>query len=98
MKAVGRCLTVGELIEAIAGLDELTPVAAHDCGLSEVVAGVDLVEIDPGVSIDIDAWRWQSLLYDLIDAIASAGTISDARDAADNAAEEVGYIPGGRRQ
>jgi hypothetical protein len=95
MKAAGRCLTVGELREAIAGLDKLTPVAAHDYELSEVVAGTTLVEIDPDVPLDIDE-RWNELaalrkfVLDVATGGAGNAQLRDVRSRAGNLVDEYG--------
>jgi hypothetical protein len=88
MKAAGRCLTVGELREAIARLDERTPVAAHDHELHEVVAGATLVEIDPEVSIDDECWNELAELRKFVLDVAAG--LTAVRSYARNLVDEYG--------
>jgi hypothetical protein len=103
MKAAGGTLTFGELVAEL-GLDlgafgdielwieddehfiSIDQVVADGAGLSlYLTAGTSLAEAEARV-----------LLYDLIDRIVSSDSIGEARDAAENAADEIGYNPGGR--
>jgi hypothetical protein len=103
MRAAGQTMTFGELVAEL-GLDlgafgdielwieddehfiSIDQVVADGAGFSlYLTAGTSLAEAEAHV-----------LLCDLIDAIASAESINAARDAARDAADEIGYNPGGR--
>ena len=103
MRAAGSTLTLGELVAEL-GLDlngfgdiELWIEGdRYAIPIDQAIAdgaGFTL-RLAPGAAMDEP--NVNVLLYDLIDRIASAGSISEARDAAEDAADEIGYCPGGR--
>jgi hypothetical protein len=102
MRAAGQTMILGELVAEL-GLDlgafgdiELwIEDGEHFISIDQVVAdgaGFSL-HLTPGTSLAEAEAR--VLLYDLIDRIVSSGSIDEARDAAENAADEIGYNIGG---
>jgi hypothetical protein len=103
MRAAGQTMTLGELVAEL-GLDthdgigdielwiedgehfiSIDQVVADGAGFSlRLVSGTSLAEAEARV-----------LLYDLIDRIVSSDSIGEARGAAENVADEIGYNPGG---
>ena len=63
-------MTVGELREALAGLDDNAEVLAHDRPLRLAITGVAALELDPDVSIYEDALM---AFRDTLESIANGG-------------------------
>lgn len=80
VKAAGLTLAVGELREALAGMDDNAAVTAHDRPVMIAVSSVADLELDPDVELDVDALaEFRDLLERIANGGAGATRLADVR-------------------